>query len=505
LIEEGKLPNLRKLVASGIHSRNCVTDFPSITYPTQVSMITGTYTGDYRNELCHGVPSFNWMDRGVSPPILRSYGSYGYKHGIELYKLNEDMGDNCKTVLEMLEEENTASIAQFINRGAQYFFPERKSKLAMYYVLIKYLGNIKKFMIRANTVTVKKLLETFKNPKKHFNNKDQPICSLLLFFSSDILMHLYGPNSEAYELNLIHIDKSIGMLINELNKIGYLEDTAIAISSDHGNYKAGLVGTLNSFFQKSSLSHYHPRKNPKGNMNIAEFGSVGFFNFKSDKNKLTQNWAHPLKSELEKYGPKKLNLFEELFKINGSTLMYYADDENSYSKGKIHLRKRDVKTGKVFSGLIEYNGTGNEFKAKYSTDVPDHDIFGYTNQSRVNKILDNKFHDTQEWLAATFHIDYPLYPALLPRHFKNPRGADIIISTQGNITYNIKHGTQKNQGIYLHDIGLSECSVVPLIIGGSNELPINEIPFCKTTDIVPTLLKMIGKKPHESVVGKCLI
>jgi len=505
MIEEGKLPNLQKLIENGIHSRNCVTDFPSITYPTQVSMITGTYTGDYRNELCHGVPLFSWMERSVSPPMLRSYGSYGFNQGIQIYKLNADIGNNCKTVLEMLEEENTASIAQFINRGAHYFFPERKSKLAMYYVLIKYLGNIKKFMIRANRVTVKKLLETFKNPKKYFDNKEQPICSLLLFFSSDILMHLYGHDSEAYELNLIHIDKCIGMLINELDKMGYLKDTAIAISSDHGNYKAGLVGNLNSFFQKNCLSHYHPRKNPNGNMNIAEFGSVGFFNFKSYKNNLAQSWTHPVKSELEKYGPKKLNLFEELFKIKGSILMYYADDENSYSKGKIHLKRKDVKTGKIYSGLIEYHGKGIEFKAKYSIEEPDHDIFGYSNQNRANYILDNKFHSTEEWLAATFHIDYPLYPALLPRHFKNPRGSDIVISTQGNITYNIKHGIQKNQSVYLHDIGLRECSVVPLMIGGSNEMPNSEIPFCKTTDIVPTLLKMIGKKPHESVVGKSLI
>ena len=57
----------------------------------------------------------------------------------------------------------------------------------------------------------------------------------------------------------------------------------------------------------------------------------------------------------------------------------------------------------------------------------------------------------------------------------------------------------------LHDIGLRENIVVPLIMAGSNEIPMKEIPFCKTTDIVPTLLKMLGKKPHKSVIGKSLI
>ena len=46
---------------------------------------------------------------------------------------------------------------------------------------------------------------------------------------------------------------------------------------------------------------------------------------------------------------------------------------------------------------------------------------------------------------------------------------------------------------------------VPLIIGGSLEIPHKEIEYCKVTDIVPTLLHFIGKKPHKSVVGRNLI
>ena len=58
---------------------------------------------------------------------------------------------------------------------------------------------------------------------------------------------------------------------------------------------------------------------------------------------------------------------------------------------------------------------------------------------------------------------------------------------------------------YSHDIGLRQCVIVPLIIGGSSEIPNKEIPYCKTTDMVPTLLKIIGQTPHKSVVGESLI
>ena len=38
-----------------------------------------------------------------------------------------------------------------------------------------------------------------------------------------------------------------------------------------------------------------------------------------------------------------------------------------------------------------------------------------------------------------------------------------------------------------------------------NEIPIKEIKCCKTVDIVPTIINMLGKKPHKSVVGDFLI
>jgi hypothetical protein len=142
---------------------------------------------------------------------------------------------------------------------------------------------------------------------------------------------------------------------------------------------------------------------------------------------------------------------------------------------------------------------------KYVPDNPEEDIFNYNSDERAAHLLDGKFHSIDEWLEATYHLDYPLYVDLLPRHFKNPRAADIIVSTAGKIVYHLKHGKKKNHGLHCHDIGLRESSVVPLLIGGTEEIPHKEILFCKITDIVPTLLAMLGKKPHSSVVGKSLI
>ena len=56
-----------------------------------------------------------------------------------------------------------------------------------------------------------------------------------------------------------------------------------------------------------------------------------------------------------------------------------------------------------------------------------------------------------------------------------------------------------------HDIASRKSMFVPLIIGGSLEIPKMELEVCKTTDIVPTLLDLLGKEPHSSVLGESVL
>ncbi|MFX0071355.1 MAG: alkaline phosphatase family protein [Candidatus Hermodarchaeota archaeon] len=502
LIKRGLMPNFKNLMENGIYSKNCITDFPSVTYPTQVSMITGTYTGDFRKEFCHGVPLSHWMDRRNIPPITRSYSSDSF----QIYQINDDLGPNCKTILEMIDEGNKASILQYINRGTDYFFPENKLKLIIYYLLSKYSRNLNRKIARINTVSIFKLLDTFKNPKKYFFTREPPICSLLYLFTPDVLMHSFGNKSQIYKANLLHLDKLFGILIDKLTKLGYMEDTVIAIASDHGNYKAKRYGDLTPFFSQNAFIDYHSKRKKNSNINIEEFGSAGFMYFKGQGNNNQKNgWNYPKLKDLKRYGPKRTNLFKELFKIEGVSLMYFREDENSHKKGVIHLKAKDCKTNKIHSGWIEYIGNGSNQKTKYIMDDDNRDIFGYMEDNKTTKLIDDKFHTIDEWLASSFHLDYPLYPDLLPRHFKNPRSSDIIVSTKGEVIFNYEKGSQKHNNLNSHDIGLRSCSVVPLIISGSNEIPHKELDYCKITDIVPTLLRLIGKKPHKSVIGNCLV
>ena len=93
----------------------------------------------------------------------------------------------------------------------------------------------------------------------------------------------------------------------------------------------------------------------------------------------------------------------------------------------------------------------------------------------------------------------------LPRYFKNPRSCDIMTSTCGEYGFNYEHGKTVDPHPYSHDIAIKKSMTVPLIIGGSDEIPKLKLEYCKTTDAVPTLLDLLGIAPHKSVIGTSLL
>jgi len=202
-------------------------------------------------------------------------------------------------------------------------------------------------------------------------------------------------------------------------------------------------------------------------------------------------------------GNATLNLFKTLWEIPGVKLMYYPDENNKANKGMIYLRRREEKTGKIIKGTIEFEGKGREQRTRYLFEKED--VFGYKNTKESNELLDNKFHKIDEWVKSTYNTEFVNIIDQLPRYFKNPRSCDIMISTKGEYNFNYEHGKTTGNSLFTHDKAQRESMLVPLIIGGSENVPKVSLPYCKTTDIVPTLLGLLGKKPHSSVVGEDLL
>jgi len=471
-IKEGKVPNISKLADNGIKCQNTVTSFPSVTLPCYADIITGSNSGFFPEE-GSGVPNYHWIDR-TDPPIEKKKSPFirNYSERRDVLKINKDIGKNVKTIFEQAGDGNFLSATSFLYRGSTF-------------------TTSKEF--KAAGLILKRIEDIYQNPQEVFPNKELPRISIGYIPHTDELMHEKGFNHTDY-INLVYrCDEFIGSLIKKLKEIGVYEDTAIAITSDHGNYRATNFFDLEPFFKEKKLKPYNPI-NGSGDFD-ANLGGVGFFNFKGD------SWFHhPTIKQMKEYGSFKKNLFETLWDISGVDLMYYKDDDNSKDRGIIHLEKRDKDSGKIITGRIEYFGKGKSQKTKYTFD--NKDIFGYVDNEKSSSLLDDKSHTIEEWIPATLDTNFINIVDQLPRHFKNPRSCDIMVSNMGLYNYNYEHGHTKGNSLFSHDIASRKSMLVPLIIGGSAEIPKLELSYCKTTDIVPTLLNLLGEKPHSSVIGE---
>ena len=479
LIERGRLPNIAYLLENGINSSNCITSFPSVTLPCYANIITGSNSGYYPKE-GSGVPGYHWINRtdppseNKKPPFIRNYSERK-----DVLKINKDIGSNVKTIFEQAGEFNNLSVTSFLYRGSIFTTPKE---------------------FRAELI-LEKVNEIFKNPKNVFNDKEVPKITIVYIPHTDKIMHEKGFDHPDYVNLIIDLDKCIGSLIETLKATDYYEDTAICLTSDHGNYKAQKVYDLEPFFLNKGLVPYN-QKTGNGDFD-SNFGGVGFFNFKGI------TWQHhPNIQEMKNFKPSgigsnRLDLFETLWKIPGIKFMCYRDDNNKPDKGIIHLEYRNEKNNEKLTGKIEFFGKGKNQKSKYVFDSKD--LFEYVNSDKTKTIFDNKAHTIEEWAAATYETEFIYLIDQLPRYFKNPRSCDIMVSTRGEYCFNYEHGKTKEISPYTHDLSLRRSMMVPLIIGGSLNIPKLNIPYCKTIDIVPTLLDFLGIKPDKSVIGKSLI
>ncbi|OLS15149.1 MAG: Uncharacterized protein of the AP superfamily [Promethearchaeota archaeon CR_4] len=480
----GKLPNLQKLGEQGIKCELCCTAYPAVTLPTHPGMLTGAYSGNYAIE-GHGIPHYHWVGRDTHPITLRNYSS------LNLYYENEDLGTGARTIFEQFGEGNSLSVFQFPNRGAHCVRPKTKRgayALGFYYMLLR--GG----MWKMHRSIVSTILDAFEHPKHFFETNEVPVVSVGWMPGTDAIMHVKGYDSDLYAQELLKCDVYIGELIQGLKNLGYYESTAIAVTSDHGNYKAERAGQLDPWLDAYKLRPYDP-KTQQGDHDIA-FGGLGFFNFPG------HSWhEHPTNDQLEHYGSQKINLYEAVFKIKDVELLYYPLDSSSPDRGQIRVIRKNCE---VFChGLIEWQGHGKSQQVKYTFE--NEDPLEYNKDLVAQRLLDNKYHNIEEWLAHTHHLPWgAMLVDQLPRYFKNRRAGDFIVSTLGKACYNYEHGRTVNDHVYSHDVGSQRDMMVPLVLGGSPSIPQCDVPFCKTTDIVPTLLQLIGRTPDKTVVGKSL-
>ncbi|MGH7924601.1 MAG: alkaline phosphatase family protein, partial [Candidatus Binatus sp.] len=234
----GAIPNLAGLVARGaILSHGSIVNFPSITWPSHSTILTGAWCGH------HDVvnPTFHLREHRETVPIQGN-----------IYEGERYLSPDVETLYEAFKRAGgagtiTASIHEPQGRGADHAVFERRivgDKTRLKALTAEMLGDVSPRwaadnmpgMTREEIVDIRGMAQVI-NLFDHCGNNEKnkaPVFVAHEFVITDGAGHDYGPHHDGLREALYRTDKRIGAVLEMLRARGLLESTLFVVTSDHG-------------------------------------------------------------------------------------------------------------------------------------------------------------------------------------------------------------------------------------------------------------------------------
>jgi predicted AlkP superfamily pyrophosphatase or phosphodiesterase len=194
-------PNLRRLMARGVHARNLIPEFPSKTFPNHYSIATGLYPGH------HGIVANNIFD----PPTGRLFAP------AKAEEVRDPMWWGGTPIWTLVERSGSHS--------ATMFWPGSEAP---------HDGVMPRYWQAYNENTpanarVDQVLSWLDLPAAQ-----RPRLLTLYFEDTDTAGHARGPDSQAVRDAIVREDGYLGRLVDGLRRRGILDRVNIVVVSDHG-------------------------------------------------------------------------------------------------------------------------------------------------------------------------------------------------------------------------------------------------------------------------------
>lgn len=239
-----KLPNFKKLLDEGSHAKEVIGVYPSLTYPSHTSIITGTYPnkhGIYANEICQpGVKlqKWNWYSSAIKVPTLYDIAK----------KSNMKVGAIFWPVMAGAKIDYNLPEIWTIDKSKSQTLLSLKSgtPLVILEMFLRY----------------RKILEGTKHPNldnfstaaaAHLIKEHKPNLFLLHLTQLDHARHKHGVMSTNALDALKNEDNRIGQIIQATKDAGIYDDTTFIVLGDHGFSNVSYKICLNVAFRKSGL------------------------------------------------------------------------------------------------------------------------------------------------------------------------------------------------------------------------------------------------------------
>ncbi len=240
-----KTPTLDALVQRGSWAEGVLSQFPSLTYPSHTSIVTGVRParhGIVQNTIFSPDGAGSWYfesaalrsgtlwdaakaagltTAGVSWPV-----TVGAKIDYLLPETNQAPRDS--TWLDLMRRQSTPGLVDAVVERLGGFEPNANRDYVQ--------------RDRFSTAAAEVIIETHR-----------PNLLMIHFVEADTAQHQHGPHSPQAITAMERIDAAIGSVVGSLEKAGILEQTAIVITGDHGFYRVHSAFQPNVVLREAGL------------------------------------------------------------------------------------------------------------------------------------------------------------------------------------------------------------------------------------------------------------
>jgi predicted AlkP superfamily pyrophosphatase or phosphodiesterase len=214
-------PNLRQLMQQGTHAKGVNSVFPSMTYPSHTTIVTGVWPAK------HGV-----YYNGMFEPT----GSTGKSYW------NNDSSIKVPTLWKAAQEKGmiTAALCWPVSADApvKYNIPDiggmGEAIREKYSKPEGFIADLKKNVFNDATKIEYGKDHNVAAIAAYVIKKDKPGLMTIHFFSVDHYEHEQGRQGNLVEAAVADADSSVGIIIGALKEAGIWEKTVLIVTGDHG-------------------------------------------------------------------------------------------------------------------------------------------------------------------------------------------------------------------------------------------------------------------------------
>ncbi|MDP7163457.1 MAG: alkaline phosphatase family protein [Phycisphaerae bacterium] len=498
MLDAGQLPAIGKHLASrGLYATRAVANTPSVTLANLTSLATGRFPGH------HGVTGINWFDRNRL--VWRNYDTIAQKNTLD--------GDyTAATIYELLPGRTTFSVFFQPHRGATKFI-ENSSSAGPIFFFGWYEWVDRLTLYRLNIVA------DVARKRGHW-----PAVTICYLLAPDFRAYQHGVDSPEYREALRHTDRQIGRVLGDMERAGVLDKLVIALVSDHSLIEVTKHFPMDRFLRdkvglnvaSSRLWENTPferRLDYYRNFSAVTYGSGDRYwaiclrkpaRDSAGGGRFEPWTVRPGADDLKRYPvrtaaaapfplqwirrpasprPQTADLLALLAGHESVDAVAYAAGPGRVSvrrrKGEVEFRQ-DAGPGTP----ISYHLISGEEPFGWRERVPPEALAGAPMTPR-------------QWLACTIDTDYPDLPAQIVAYFRARRAGDIAVFAAPGWDFN-KVNRAGHGGLGPQDM------LTPLLLAGP-QIPHKRIPTARTVDLVPTLLRLLGRPVPAGLDGESLV